>query len=74
MPIIMVRELQPKVVVAPRSGRVRDFACAEGDEAFTGPIINTPWGKCLNFKKGGLGFRPKHNALSSHDMVRLYRR
>jgi alpha-L-fucosidase len=67
----MVRELQPKAVINPRSGWVGDFACAEGDDAVTGPIIDTPWEKCLNLNLGGWGFHPKQNTLSPQEVVRM---
>lgn len=44
----MVRSYQPDVVISPRSGWEGDFQCNEGSGKVHGPIINTPWEKCLN--------------------------
>lgn len=43
----MVRELQPNVVISPRSGWEGDFRCEEGAGEIKGPIRDYAWEKCL---------------------------
>lgn len=47
----MVRELQPGVVISPRSGWEGDFRCEEGSGEIKGPIRDYAWEKCLSLGK-----------------------
>ncbi|MCD7776664.1 MAG: alpha-L-fucosidase [Firmicutes bacterium] len=44
----MVKSLQPKIIVNPRSGYVGDFSCEEGAYPVTGKIRKAPWEKCMS--------------------------
>ncbi|MBS1705364.1 MAG: alpha-L-fucosidase [Armatimonadetes bacterium] len=44
----MVRKLQPKAVISPRSGWEGDFSAEEGSFESTGPIRTSPWEKCFS--------------------------
>ena len=55
----MVRSYQPNVVISPRSGWEGDFQCKEGGGQIHGPIINTPWEKCLNLNQTSWGLVTK---------------
>lgn len=65
----MVRRLQPKVVINPRSGWIGDFQCDEGSHAIKGPIITRPWEKCLNLNDTAWGFTERQNLLSFESIV-----
>ncbi|MCB9081405.1 MAG: alpha-L-fucosidase [Lewinellaceae bacterium] len=65
----MVRSYQPDVVVSPRSGWEGDFQCNEGRKPITGPIIPTPWEKCLNLNQTSWGYNPKQNLMSLKDII-----
>ena len=65
----MVRSFQPKMVISPRSGWEGDFQCKEGGGQINGPIINTPWEKCLNLNKTSWGYNPKQNLMSLKDIL-----
>jgi len=60
----MVRRLQSKVVINPRSGWIGDFQCDEGSHAIGGPIIPRPWEKCLNLNDTAWGYTERQNLLS----------
>jgi alpha-L-fucosidase len=60
----MVRELQPKVVISPRSGWEGDFTCDEGGHAVTGPIRKGPWEKCLNLNETSWGYNKQQKLMS----------
>ena len=65
----MVRRLQPKVVINPRSGWTGDFQCDEGSHAVKGPIVPRPWEKCLNLNDTAWGFTERQNLLSLEYVV-----
>ena len=67
----MVRELQPKVVINPRSGWQGDFKVQEGGNQISGPIIDTPWEKCLNLNKTSWGFNSAQKLMTSREIVRF---
>jgi alpha-L-fucosidase len=65
----MVRNYQPNVVISPRSGWEGDFQCNEGGGKIHGPIINTPWEKCLNLNQTSWGYNPNQNLMSLKDII-----
>jgi alpha-L-fucosidase len=65
----MVRGYQPDVVISPRSGWEGDFQCNEGSSKIYGPIIYTPWEKCLNLNQSSWGYNPKQNLMSLKDII-----
>ena len=67
----MVREYQPKVVISPRSGWEGDFKVQEGGKNVTGPIIETPWEKCLNLNKTSWGFNTVQKPMTPQEIVRF---
>lgn len=67
----VVRKYQPDVVINPRSGLKGDFKCNEGSHALVGPIIETPWEKCLNLNNAGWGFNTAQNLLSADEIIRM---
>lgn len=66
----MVRELQPKVVINPRSGWQGDFKVQEGGNRISGPIIDTPWEKCLNLNKTSWGYNSAQKLMTSSEIIR----
>lgn len=67
----MVRGYQPDVVISPRSGWEGDFQCNEGGGKIKGPIIYTPWEKCLNLNQSSWGYNPKQNLMSLKDIIQM---
>ncbi|HBC89326.1 MAG TPA: glycoside hydrolase family 29 [Lentisphaeria bacterium] len=67
----MVRKYQPKAVINPRSGWEGDFQCDEGGHEITGPIIDTPWEKCLNLNKSSWGYNKKQNPMTPNEIIRM---
>jgi len=67
----MVRKYQPNVVISPRSGWEGDFQCNEGNGKISGPIINTPWEKCLNLNQASWGYNPYQNLMSLKDIITM---
>lgn len=65
----MVRRHQPDVVISPRSGWEGDFQCNEGGGKISGPIIPTPWEKCLNLNQVSWGYNPAQNLMSLKDII-----
>ena len=65
----MVRQYNLKTVINPRSGWEGDFTCNEGDAKVTGPIIATPWEKCLNLNKVSWGYSTKQNLMSFEEAI-----
>jgi alpha-L-fucosidase len=65
----MVRSYQPDMVISPRSGWEGDFQCNEGGGKIHGPIINTPWEKCLNLNQTSWGYNPYQNLMSLKDII-----
>jgi len=65
----MVRSYQSNVVISPRSGWEGDFQCNEGGGKIIGPIIHTPWEKCLNLNQTSWGYNPKQNLMSLKDII-----
>jgi alpha-L-fucosidase len=66
-----VRQLQPKVVVSPRSGWIGDFQTNEGSHAIDGSIVPFPWEKCLNLNDVAWGFTEKQRMLTVDYIVRM---
>ncbi|HET8828902.1 MAG TPA: alpha-L-fucosidase [Pelobium sp.] len=52
----MVRELQPKIVINPRSGWKGDFDTREKEDG--GMQTDRPWERCYTISKGGWGWKP----------------
>lgn len=52
----IVRELQPKIVINPRSGWKGDFDTREKEDG--GMQTNRPWERCFTIAKGGWGWVP----------------
>lgn len=67
----MVRKYQPDVVISPRSGWEGDFQCNEGGGKISGPIIDTPWEKCLNLNQVSWGYNPSQNLMSLKEIVTM---
>jgi len=67
----MVRRYQPKTVISPRSGWEGDFKVQEGGKLITGPIIETPWEKCLNLNKTSWGFNTVQKTMTPQEIVRF---
>ncbi|HLO57973.1 MAG TPA: alpha-L-fucosidase, partial [Bacteroidales bacterium] len=65
----MVRSYQPDVVISPRSGWEGDFQCKEGGAKITGPIIYTPWEKCLNLNQTSWGYNEAQNLMSLKEIL-----
>jgi len=65
----MVRRLQPKVVINPRSGWIGDFQCDEGSHAVKGPIVPRPWEKCLNLNDTAWGYTERQDLLGFNYVV-----
>lgn len=65
----MVRRYQPEVVISPRSGWEGDFQCKEGGGKIDGPIINTPWEKCLNLNQTSWGYNSYQNLMSLKEII-----
>lgn len=65
----MVRSYQPGVVISPRSGWEGDFQCNEGGGKIHGPIINTPWEKCLNLNQVSWGYNPDQKLMSLKEII-----
>lgn len=67
----MVRSYQPNVVISPRSGWEGDFQCNEGGGKISGPIIDTPWEKCLNLNQVSWGYNPRQNLMSFEEIINM---
>ena len=52
----IVRELQPKIVINPRSGWKGDFDTREKEDG--GMQTDRPWERCFTISKGGWGWKP----------------
>ncbi|MFW0715119.1 alpha-L-fucosidase [Pedobacter sp. N23S346] len=66
----MVRSYQPNVVINPRSGWEGDFQCNEGPSKVSGPIINTPWEKCLSLNHSW-GYTPNQTIMTTKDVLTM---
>lgn len=64
----MVRELQPKVVISPRSGWEGDFRCEEGDGQIKGPIRKYAWEKCFSIF-GAWGYTRQRQVMSLNELI-----
>jgi alpha-L-fucosidase len=67
----MVRNLQPNVIINPRSGVDGNFICKEGGAPLTGPIIDTPWEKCLTLNRNSWGFNNNTNNMTPAEVVNM---
>lgn len=67
----MVREHQPDIVLNPRSGLKGDFTTREGGGNVTGPILETPWEKCMTAVSGPWGYHPGAKARPSKDIIKI---
>jgi alpha-L-fucosidase len=67
----MVRKHQPGIVINPRSGWQGDFKVQEGGKPITGPIIGTPWEKCLNLNKSSWGYNSVQRLMTPQEVVRF---
>jgi alpha-L-fucosidase len=52
----IVRQLQPKIVINPRSGWIGDFDIRERQDG--GMQTDRPWERCFTISKGGWGWKP----------------
>lgn len=69
----MVREINPKVVINPRSGWEGDFYCDEGSHEISGGIIPVPWEKCLCICSGtSWGWIPDDPVMEFDDAIRMF--
>ena len=67
----MVRRLQPKIVISPRSGWVGDFGIDEGGHAATGPIHDGPWEKCCNLNRPSWGYNTHQDLMTADEIIRM---
>ena len=67
----MVRKHQPNIVLNPRSGLKGDFTTREGGGNVTGPILETPWEKCMTAVSGPWGYHPGAKARPSKDIIKI---
>lgn len=65
----MVRELQPNVVISPRSGWEGDFRCEEGSGEIKGPIRKYAWEKCLSVLGGGWGYMRQRHITPLNELI-----
>lgn len=66
----IVRRLQPKVVINPRSGWQGDFDVEEGDAPIKGPIRARPWEKTFSIN-GAWGYVPESQVKSADHVVSM---
>jgi alpha-L-fucosidase len=64
----IVRRLQPKIVINPRSGWQGDFDVEEGDAPIKGPIRARPWEKTFSLN-GAWGYVPEGPQVKSADEI-----
>jgi len=67
----MVRELQPKAVINPRSGWEGDFQSDEGGHEIFGPIIEGSWEKCLNLNASSWGYNTTQKLMTPQQIVHM---
>ncbi len=68
----MVKDLQPQIVVNPRSGWEGDFYCDEGSHEITGKIIPVPWEKNMCICSGtSWGWIPDDPVMSLEDVITM---
>ena len=67
----MVRRLQPKIVISPRSGWAGDFGIDEGGHAATGPIHEIPWEKCCNLNRPSWGYNAQQDLMTADEVIRM---
>ncbi len=67
----MVRNLQPKAVISPRSGWQGDFNVEEGDQAIGGPVREKTWEKTYSLNRTAWGYTADNNTLPVSRVVRL---
>ena len=65
----MVRKLQPKVVISPRSGWEGDFRCEEGGGEIKGPIRKYAWEKCLSILGGSWGYTKQRHITPLNELI-----
>jgi alpha-L-fucosidase len=65
----MVRDLQPTVVISPRSGWEGDFVCEEGEKPITGPIREQLWEKAMRINTRGWGYTEEEDLLPVEDLL-----
>lgn len=64
----IVRQLQPQVVINPRSGWQGDFDTEEGDAPISGPIRKRPWEKTFSIN-GAWGYVPEGQVKTADEVV-----
>jgi alpha-L-fucosidase len=64
----MVRELQPKIVISPRSGWEGDFRCEEGGGEIKGPIRKYAWEKCFSIL-GAWGYTKSRHLMPLNELI-----
>jgi alpha-L-fucosidase len=67
----MVRKLQPKAVISPRSGWQGDFNVEEGDQSISGPVREKTWEKTFSLNRTAWGYTADNNTLPVARVVRL---
>lgn len=67
----MVRELQPDILLSPRSGYRGDFECDEGDRTPVGRIVPIPWEKELSVSQTW-GYMPDDRFKSAEEIISVF--
>ncbi|MBQ8195432.1 MAG: alpha-L-fucosidase [Oscillospiraceae bacterium] len=65
-----VRELQPNIMVSPRSGYRGDFECDEGVRMPIGSIVPIPWEKCMSVSQAW-GYMPNDRFMDSDEVIKI---
>ncbi|MCC5844543.1 MAG: alpha-L-fucosidase [Verrucomicrobia bacterium] len=65
----MVRDLQPTVVINPRSGWEGDFVCEEGEKPVTGGDRERLWEKAMRINIKGWGYTCEETLLPVEDLL-----
>lgn len=65
-----VRQLQPKIVINPRSGWQGDFDTEEGEKTVTGPVRPKPWEKVFSMGPGW-GYMASGRTMEAQEVIRL---
>lgn len=68
----MVRKLQPKAVISPRSGWQGDFNVEEGDHPISGLVREKPWEKTFSLNRSAWGYTADNNTLPVARVIRLF--
>lgn len=66
-----VRDLQPNVMINPRSGIDGNFVCNEGGSPVKGAIVNRAWEKCLTLNRYSWGYNFKTNNMTPAEVLNM---